>query len=47
MKVERVLAIEQNALDQRHNVPSRVVASTYYRHLDDLKLNNAKIHVKP
>ena len=47
MKVERVLAIEQDTLDQRHDVPSRVVARAHYRHLEDLKVNKAKIHVKP
>ena len=41
VEMERILAIKQNAFDQRHDIPGRVIAGTHDRYLDDLKENKS------
>ncbi len=41
VEMERIVAIKQDAFDQRHDIASRVVARTHDGYLDDLKENKS------
>lgn len=46
MEVQRVLAVEEDALHQRHHGPARVVAGAHDRHVDHLALGHLRLLVQ-